>query len=135
VFKPFGLRNHTWATEREVGKITLESVQVEKCVLETSPGQSHTVEDCLVVRLAYPVGQGPFFVQVPGWNQGQEHRFYNEVGKYTGIFWRVTPAEASKLSELLLVSVPAFKKKALGGKALKLGLPDERYRPGAPGTK
>ena len=60
---------------------------------------------------------------------GQEHRFYTQAGKYTGIFWNVTKEQAQALKSLTLVSVEAAKKKAVAVPKLELGAPDTVGRP------
>jgi hypothetical protein len=129
---PLNLANLPWPTAKEV---TVESVKLEKHQLEISPGVFREIEGCLVVRLRYPPGaENLFFVQLPDRDpdRGQEHRFYYEAGKYTGIFWRFTPEEAARVEALHLISVAEFKKQAIGGQKLELGLPDEQDRPSPP---
>jgi hypothetical protein len=128
-----------------LGKVTIESVKLEKHRLEVRPGEFQDIDGCLVVRLRYPPGGEPFFVQLPGWDRGQEHRFFAEAGKYTGIFWPLTAEEADARRErtsqtlmpplppvlraLHLISVAELKKQALRGQKLELGTPDEKDRP------
>jgi hypothetical protein len=119
-----------WPTERKPEEVILESLGVEPYRLETEKGKPPRLERCLVVRLRYPVKRGPYFVQLLDWHQGQEHRFYREAGKYTGIFWPV-PGELNELS-LNLISVAELKKKAPGGEkgtTLELGAPEDRRHP------
>jgi hypothetical protein len=125
---PFRLANHPWPTE--AGKVVVEGVRHEACRVETSPGKVEQVEDCLVVRLRYPAPGEPFFVRLqPEERRGEEHRFHSSAGHYTGIFWPVSKEQADKITALQLISVAACKEKALGGKKLELGQPNQTRRP------
>jgi hypothetical protein len=55
---------------------------------------------------------------------GYEHRFYMDAGKYTGIFWNVTPAEAQELPYLQLISLEALRDKARATSVKGLTLPE-----------
>jgi hypothetical protein len=110
--------------------VTIESVRVEDHEVEIGDGARQRVS-CLVVRVAYPkdnpVWARPYGIAFDGW----EHRFYEDVGKYTGLFWPVTQAQAdTAFRRLGLISVTGFQRDARRrGDALRLeGLdpPDPR---------
>ena len=45
--------------------------------------------------------------------KGQEHRYYSNAGKYTALFWPVTPDQAATvLKGVDVYSLPAFKRDA-----------------------
>lgn len=113
-------------------KIVIESVRHERQTVErkappdfNKPGETDKDVDCLVVRLRFPAGK-PYFVQLPEslGTVGQEHRFYSQAGKYTGVFWNVTKEQAQALKALTLVSVEGAKKKAISVPKLELGKPE-----------
>ena len=92
--------------------VTIESVRVEEHEVEIGDGKRQKYP-CLVVRVAYPKGDPcwarPYGIEVQGW----EHRFYEDVGKYTGLFWPVTPAQAeTAFRRLGLISVAGFRRRA-----------------------
>jgi hypothetical protein len=129
---PFETRmvNRPWPTDPPAGRVVLEHVRVERCSVVVQPGRpTQEVGECLVVRLRFPPDQGPFFVSLPEWEQrGQEHHFYTEAGKYTGIFWPMTKEEAAEhVKRLDLFSVAELKKKALHVDKLDLGRPSPRF--------
>jgi hypothetical protein len=133
---PFTLTNYSWRTESAGHDVTIDRVTYEPCKVEVKPGEFGAVEECVVVRLSYPKSSGPYFVQVPGWEpgdgQGEEHRFYLEAGKYTGVFWG-RKKESVKGAEFVLFSVADFKKSALGkGQKLSLGTPGPDKDPPQP---
>src|SRR5262249_32626413 len=72
----------------EQATVVVESVRTEKRKVQVRPGKEKE-EDCLVVRLSYPKGK-PFYAEVPSAIGGQEHRFYTDAGKYTGVFFPIT---------------------------------------------
>jgi hypothetical protein len=110
--------------------VTIESVRVEEHEVEVGDGTKQR-RSCLVVRMAYPkdnpVWARPYGIEVNGW----EHRFYEDVGKYTGIFWPVTRDQADNAFRRLgLISVGSFRRDARRrGDTLRLetiGPPDPR---------
>jgi hypothetical protein len=122
--------NRPWPTDSSLGQVILEHVRLEKCSVVTRAGSlPQEVDNCLVVRLRYPPGQEPFFVGLPEWEQrGQEHHFYTEAGKYTGIFWPMAKDEVEEhVKRLDLFSVGELKKKALRVEKLSLGEPNPRF--------
>jgi hypothetical protein len=129
------LVNRPWPTEKKEHQVSLESVRLEKVLVEVRPG-TYRPQGCLVVRLLYPPPtpdgkRGPFFVRLPGWEyegKAWQHRFYHKVGKSTSIFWPFEREEADKLSQLDLISVEECKARALTVPPLELGEPDERSR-------
>ena len=92
--------------------ITIESVRVEEHLVETRPGQRE-MKPCLVVRAAYAECK-PVWAQVTGMNfDGQEHRFYEQPSKYTGLFWPVDKKTVNTtLGQIGIVSLSRFKKQA-----------------------
>jgi hypothetical protein len=98
--------------------ITLESVRVEEHRVETKPGQ-YDVKPCLVVRIAHAPCR-PVWATVQGDGlgiAGEEHRFYDEPARYTGIFWPVDPNRINEtLSRIGFVSLPQFKQQAAARK-------------------
>ena len=91
--------------------VTLQSVTIEDHVLEIAPGKQAKVP-CLVVRMRYAAGK-PVWASLEGVGpQGVEHRFYPEVGAYTGLFWRMPEAEAEGITSLAINSVERFKREA-----------------------
>ncbi len=110
--------------------VTIESVRVEDHEVEVGDGTKQ-VRTCLVVRAAYPkdspIWARPYGIAFDGW----EHRFYEDVGKYTGLFWPVTQTQAdTDFRRLGLISVAGFRRDARRrGDAMRLeGLdpPDPR---------
>jgi hypothetical protein len=104
-------------------KAVIESVSIEKHDVMTQPGGTpeHDIF-CLVVRLNYPrAPQGkPVWVEPEGLlTQGYEHRFYAKAGKYTGVFWRIKPEDAGRLTGLRIYSVDKLKQQC-GGSELQL---------------
>jgi hypothetical protein len=92
--------------------VTIESVQIEDHEVEVGDGIKQ-IRSCLVVRLNYPKGQPvwsrPYGLGIEGW----DHRFYEDVSKYTGLFWPVTRSQLdSSLRRLALISVERFKRDA-----------------------
>jgi hypothetical protein len=116
--------------EEPVG-VRVEGVRQERRQVEVRPGKVVDGVDCLVVRLSYPPGGQPFFVQLPGEAGaiGHEHRFYTEAGKYTGIFWNVRKDQADALQRLDLISVAGALEKAFRVENLDLGVPNMQFRP------
>jgi hypothetical protein len=117
-------------------QIVVESLEFEDHRVETRPGQ-YSVQHCLVVRLGQ-VKDKPYWVKLNGIKPapGEEHRFYKEAGKYTGLFWPVTKDQAAEeLTGLSLFSLRDFKQEAERRKlSLEMPLPepkanDDRPRP------
>jgi len=75
-------------------------------------------------------------VRWPGWDGGQEHRFYTEAGTYTGLFWSngksIKEAVEKELKSLELYSVAKLKENALHPEELNLGPPNEEWDPPSP---
>lgn len=94
----------------EVDKVVIDSVTIEERPIETKPGVKEQVS-CLVVRVNHPPGK-PVWVQLDGLEiQGQEHHFFAQASKYTGIFWAVKKDVAQdKLLALDLFSLERFKR-------------------------
>jgi len=112
--------------------VTVESARVERRAVAVEPGTIREDVPCLVVRLNYDPSAGPFFVRLPGQDVGQEHRFYFEAGRYTGVFWTRGMKDVPDPRILHLISVAALKERALS-KSLPLDRPDPaRRRPGRP---
>ncbi|MGL4554666.1 MAG: hypothetical protein ACRC33_26165, partial [Gemmataceae bacterium] len=83
-----------------------------------------TLDKCLVVRLRYKPGTGPFFVKLGtgDWDGGQAHRYFLDAGKYTGVFWPVTPAKLKALREMTAYSVAELKRSSQS-QPIDLGTP------------
>jgi len=111
-------------------RVTIESVQFEDQEVEIGDGTRQT-RSCLVVRLEYPK-DFPIWVRPYGLGiEGSEHRFYDDVAKYTGLFWPVTLPQVDSASwRLGLISVQGFRRDAKGrGDTLhldKLEIPSPR---------
>jgi hypothetical protein len=93
-------------------RVTIESVQIEDHEVNIGDGTKQ-VRSCLVVRLAYPKGlpvcARPYALGI----EGSEHRFYEAVSKYTGLFWPVKAAQLeSSPWRLGLISVERFRRDA-----------------------
>jgi hypothetical protein len=118
-----------WRIDNETqARVTIESVKHERRRVEVRPNEPKNDVDCLVVRLSYPAGEDPFFVQLPDRTLGQEHRFFPEAGKYTGIFWSLTPEQIDSLRAIHVMSAAEFKKKAQSIPKLDLGAaPEDRF--------
>jgi hypothetical protein len=117
--------------------VVIESVTHETRLVDAEPNDPNKPKQerqCLVVRLRYPDGRKPYFVLRPegigGQVRGEEHRFYAEAGRYTGVFWDVDADAAKNLSRLQVVSVEKLKTDA-GVKTIDGGLalpsPPGRY--------
>jgi hypothetical protein len=114
-----------WLVPNEIKqKVVVESVAIEpKRRIEYKPGDWQERE-CLVVRLRYEDGKTPYFAQLPG-TLAEEHNFYNEAGKYVGVFVLAPGQRAEELPALHLVSVEAARRVAVHlEKPLDLGPPD-----------
>ncbi len=100
--------------------VLIESVRVERHWVRARPDKEPEQQECLVVRLkvtdnpADKTRDPRVWVQIEGLDpRGQEHRFYGEAGKYTGLFWSVNQDQLrEKLSGLRLTAVAAFKRDA-----------------------
>jgi hypothetical protein len=95
----------------------IESVNLELRRVDVAPGQQRE-ELCLVVRANYPKRQNgkppnAIWVEPLGLelsDKEEEHRFYFEAGKYTGIYWPVTEDEATHaLKALRVIGLEKFK--------------------------
>jgi serine/threonine protein kinase len=121
-------------SKRERGEVRLLSLNVEKHAVATHDGKKEEVS-CLVVRLSFPPGQ-PVMAQLPDFHGGQEHRFYSTAGKYTGLFWEMTPQQAQqRVQSLNLISLTGFREAALASGhhvRMELDLPDNNPRPRPP---
>ncbi len=123
-------KDHPWPTDNKEHEVFVESIRLEKCRVKIKPGDSPDVEVLgLVVRLDYAPNQGPFFVQLPNWKGGQQHRFYTRAGKSTVVFWPMNKEAANQIAEMHLISVAACKHQALTVDPLSLGKPNERTGP------
>lgn len=93
-------------------EIRLDGVTVEDRLVETEPGL-RAVRPCLVVRITHRRDK-PVWADLQGIKiDGAEHRFYDQAGCYTGIFWLVSRERADEaITGLALYSVPAFKRDA-----------------------
>jgi hypothetical protein len=110
--------------------VRVESVTWMEDEVEVRPGAKGQAsqkrrQGCLVVRLSSSDPTKRFFAQLPDdfTMQGHEHRFYTEAGKYTGVFWNVSEAQANALNSLELISVDEARQKAIEVKNLDLGEP------------
>lgn len=108
-------REKSWDGDKD--GVILQQMRYEATMpVPQEDGTASVANNCLVVHLRFPPGQEPFFVQ-PGetarWDWlkgGQIHRFYQEAGKYTGIFYPFTEEDVDNMSELFLISVKQLKK-------------------------
>jgi hypothetical protein len=121
-------------SETEHTTVVVESVTTERRQVEVRPGQQRKDVDCVVVRLRYPDGTKPFLARLPDEVRpsGEEHMFYVEAGKYTGVFWDVSQETAEKMTSLRLVSIEEAKRNANKVIGLKLGDPGKTARPDPP---
>jgi hypothetical protein len=103
---------HNHAVTVEGAQVALDSVSVEEHFVETAPGE-RTLQKCLVVRMSHELGPA-VWVRPAGLRfDGQEHRFYHDAKKYTGLFWPVNEAEITKsLQSIGVISLTAFKRDA-----------------------
>jgi hypothetical protein len=102
--------------EDEQVRVLLESVTYERLPVEVDPRAPEKTKDmdCLVVRMRCLDKHKPFFfVQLPDALKpvGYEHRFYEEAGKYTGVFWGVKEKEVQNLQSLGILSVEDLRRK------------------------
>jgi hypothetical protein len=105
------------------GEVAIERVEPRKMTVQV--GGRREERECLVVQLRYPANQRVLVrlkqLRNPATGAvqpilGHEHRFYTEAGKYTGVFWPVTEAQAKGWEYTLeLVSIEEFKEKAQAG--------------------
>jgi hypothetical protein len=113
--------------------VYVESVAQVPREVEVRPGVRQ-MRECLVVRLRFPKGK-PFFVQLPDTvaRAGYEHHFYNDAGKYIGVFWKVTREEADTIRSLNVISVDTLKRRApYKLEDVELPQPGKRGRPQKP---
>jgi hypothetical protein len=94
------------------GEVVIEDVELrEQTRIEGAPGEEvQTGVTALVVRASFP-SKSPIWVDPVGVNYiGRQHRYYNQAGKYTGVFWPVTrDAVQNSLKGLSIYSVDRFK--------------------------
>jgi len=95
-------------------QIMLEGLNVERHVVETSPGQLLPC-DCLVVRLQHAPGR-QFRIRLQGVQPaGSEHRYYDPaLGRTTALFWNLGQGSLEALTGLSVVSMDALKQAAEG---------------------
>jgi hypothetical protein len=131
----------------ESGEVRLLSLTTEPHAVKTADGGEKTVP-CLVVRLAFPKGKavmvqpqrsvGGSTAYTDAYSGGQEHRFYTRAGKYTGIFWEITPQQAlQELQGLHLISLDRLREEAtritgLNATFKRLKGPENDPRPSPP---
>lgn len=91
------------------GDIEIESVSVEQHLVTVTAGQPKQSQPCLVVRVRYAANQ-PVWIRPRGIDRsGFEHRFYNGVNRYTGLFWPINADQAqTSLSSLSVISLQDF---------------------------
>lgn len=102
--------------------VVLEAFEAKRVPLPLPDGERAAGGEppmCLIVRLRYPPGNGPYFVKLGDFDKlvnfdvrvGQANQWYHEEGRYTGIFWspHLTPERMLKLGELHVLSVKALK--------------------------
>jgi hypothetical protein len=107
-------------------KVVIESVRVEKFRF---PGRGRE-EDCLIVRASHPHEKPVWLLPDSRLHVlAQEHRFYQEADKYTGIFVLEDAAGANDfLKRFYVYSVPAFKEAQNTLKHTLERMPSERER-------
>ena len=90
----------------------IESASIEKRTIETSQGKS-TQQPCLVVRIRHTPGE-QFWIRPTGLEfTGKQESYFDEIGKYTGVFWPILPEDAlHSLSGIELISLRDLKKTA-----------------------
>jgi hypothetical protein len=93
-------------------KVQLLSIAVETHYVQVAPDRREQ-RRCLVVRLQHPPSQTLWIRPGSIAVQGAEHRFYRQIGHYTGFFWPVTKDSVeSALQQLGIVSLTTFKQAA-----------------------
>jgi len=113
-------------------QVVVEGITYETMPIEISPKQ-FVDKECLVVRLRYPKEGQPFFVQLADPKAtAAEHRFYQEAGKYTGVFFLSGNARPEKPKDLFLYSVGEAQKKGRHIPAWNLKAPTLKDRPAKP---
>jgi hypothetical protein len=90
-------------------KVVIESAGVEEHSVQVGPHHRQS-QHCFVVRLRGCHDQ-PFWVQPWGIETvGAEHRFYQDIGHYMGLFWPVSKKLVDQsLARLELISLEKFK--------------------------
>jgi hypothetical protein len=122
-------------------RIVVESISPERRnKVELKPNDFKNDVDCVVVRLRWDadVDKGrAFFAMLPDeiGATGAEHRFFLEAGKYTGVFYNVSPDKLKTLDRLILYSVEGAKQKAQKVTNLTVGKPNTDARPEKPQDK
>jgi hypothetical protein len=113
-------------------QVVVESITYETMPIEISPKQ-FVDKECLVVRLRYPKEGQPFFVQLADPKAtAAEHRFYQEAGKYTGVFFLTGNARPEKPKDLFLYSIGDALKNGRHIPAWNLKAPTLKDRPAKP---
>jgi hypothetical protein len=127
--------------------IVVESIAYERRNrVELKPKQFKDDVDCVVVRLRWdpdPDKTRAFFAMLPDevWGTdadkkvvppSMEHRFYLEAGKYTGVFFNLSPDKLKTLDKLILYSVEGAKVKAHKLTNVTVGVPNADDRPPKP---
>jgi hypothetical protein len=123
------LRPSPWLSDPQLGDVALEGVELKRDDIQVE-GRPPQKVNCLVVRLRYSPAKEPFFVRFsndPDRKIGEEHRFYTNAGKYTGIFWPMTEKEVRNIERLELFSVAELMKTSLHVEKLELGRPNEIF--------
>jgi hypothetical protein len=119
------------AFEAAEDEAILESATMEKeCLVpyRQDGREDVTVANCLVVRLRYLRGKGPYFAEVGSgpWKGGVAHRFFHEAGKSTSIFWlaegKLKEEDVERIREVRVYSVAALKAAAMK-REVSLGAP------------
>lgn len=93
-------------------RVQIRYVGIEKHLVQVAPGV-HQERSCLAVRITHEP-EASYWVRISGLHAaGSEHRFYTEIGHYTGLFWPINHDEAHRdLNSLELVGLDRFKAEA-----------------------
>lgn len=100
--------------EITIGRQTIfvESVTIENHPVQVGP-ERRDVRTCLTVRLRYPPEQTLWARPKGTPIAGSEHRFYQDIGQYIGLFWPVTKDSVNRsLVGLDLTSAETFRRSA-----------------------
>jgi hypothetical protein len=132
----FDLPARSRPNDPRLGDVVFESVELKRLDIQVEDRSYQKDVNCLMVRLRYPADKEPFFVRLsnnPDRKIGEEHRFYTNAGKYTGIFWPVTENDPNNIERLELFSVTDLKNKDLNKSAhrvekLELDRPTDRFK-------
>jgi hypothetical protein len=94
------------------GEVVIEGIEIRDGVsIEGAPGElAQTGVTALVVRASFP-NKTPIWLDPVGVDHtARQHRYYNQAGKYTGIFWPVTrDTVQTSLRGISVYSVDRFK--------------------------